>query len=302
MHLAIVGLGKMGANMARRLSINSHTVVGYNRSKEIIDQLSGENIIIPAYSIGEVVNKLSKPRIIWLMVPAGDATEDNLIKIADLLSEGDIIIDGANSNFNDTVRRAKYLSDKNINFVDVGVSGGIWGLQEGYSLMIGGEKNVVDHLEPILSSLAPGKDKGWGHVGPNGAGHFVKMVHNGIEYGMMESYAEGFELLKEVKNFDLDLHKISKIWEDGSVVRSWLLELISRALEEDQSLTNIKDWVADSGEGRWTVIESINNDVPTPVIAFSLFRRFYSRQDESYSAKLLAAMRNQFGGHEVKEK
>ena len=302
MRLAIVGLGKMGANMARRLSNNSHEVVGYNRSKGVIEDMAAEKVIIPAFTMNEVIEQLPSPRIVWLMVPSGDATETNLIQFADLLSPGDILIDGANSNFNDTVRRSKYLQEKNINFVDVGVSGGIWGLKEGYSLMIGGEKSVVEKLTPLFEALAPEKNKGWGHVGLHGAGHFVKMVHNGIEYGMMEAYAEGYELLKEEKNYNLDLEQITQIWKYGSVVRSWLLELIGDALTEDQTLENLESWVADSGEGRWTVIESINNDVPTPVITFALFRRFYSRQKDSYSGKLLAAMRNQFGGHAVKQK
>ena len=302
MRLAIVGLGKMGANMARRLSADGHEVVGHNRSKEIVKVLAKENVIIPTSTLDELIDKLEQPRIIWLMVPAGDATEDNIKRVAEKLSSGDVIIDGANSNFNDTVRRAEYLSSLSINFIDAGVSGGIWGLKEGYSLMIGGKKEVVESLKPIFSSLAPEKEKGWGHVGPHGAGHFVKMVHNGIEYGMMEAYAEGYELLKEVKQYELDLEQITQIWRYGSVVRSWLLDLIGDALTEDQQLESIAGWVADSGEGRWTVIESIKNDVPSPVIAFSLFRRFYSRQEDAYSAKLLAAMRNQFGGHAVKSK
>jgi 6-phosphogluconate dehydrogenase len=221
-------------------------------------------------------------------------------KLMGLLSPGDIIIDGGNSNFKDTMRRAESVKSQGFHYVDVGTSGGIWGITEGYSMMVGGEKEAVVQLRPLLETLAPGADKGWGHVGPSGSGHFVKMVHNGIEYGMMQAYAEGFEIMKARKDFGLDLYQISEIWRYGSVVRSWLLDLTANALKEDQELADIKGWVADSGEGRWTVFESIDQDVPAPVITMSLLMRFISRQDESYAAKLLASMRNQFGGHAVK--
>ena len=300
MKLGIIGLGKMGANIARRLHHGGHTVVGYNRSPQITKELAKEIDLTPAYSLDEVVDQLERPRHIWVMVPAGEATEKTIQDLADLLAPDDVIIDGGNSNFNDTKRRAEFLRERSIHMLDIGTSGGIWGLKEGYSMMIGGEREIVNRLRPVISTLAPSPELGWGHVGPNGAGHFVKMVHNGIEYGMMESYAEGFELLHAKQDFSLDLHQIAEIWRYGSVVRSWLLDLTSDALKNDANLSDIRDWVADSGEGRWTVFEAINNDVPAPVIALALFRRFASRQDESYAAKLLAAMRNQFGGHAVK--
>ena len=234
------------------------------------------------------------------MLPAGDPTGDTVEALADLFEAGDIIIDGGNSNYKDTMRRAAALAERNRHLVDVGTSGGIWGLTEGYSMMVGGATEAVDHIRPALETLAPGPDMGWGHVGPSGAGHHVKMVHNGIEYGLMQAYAEGFEILKEKEEFDLDLHQVAEIWRHGSVVRSWLLDLIARALEEDADLAGIDDWVADSGEGRWTVAEAIELDVPAPVITLALLMRLASRQEESYSAKLLAAMRAQFGGHAVR--
>jgi 6-phosphogluconate dehydrogenase len=300
MKLGIIGLGKMGANIARRLHNGGHKVVGYNRSPKITQELASEIDLMPAFSLDEVVDQLEMPRYVWVMVPAGDATENTIRQLSDLLSPDDVIIDGGNSYFNDTKRRAEFLRERSIHMLDIGTSGGIWGLKEGYSMMIGGEREVVNRLRPIISTLAPGPELGWGHVGPNGSGHFVKMVHNGIEYGMMEAYAEGFEILHAKQDFSLDLHQIAEIWRYGSVVRSWLLDLTSAALINDAELSDIRDWVADSGEGRWTVFEAINNDVPAPVIALSLFRRFASRQEESYAAKLLAAMRNQFGGHAVK--
>jgi 6-phosphogluconate dehydrogenase len=236
------------------------------------------------------------------MVPAGDPTETVINNLAGLLEPGDLIIDGGNSNYKETIRRANVLQEKEIRFVDVGTSGGIWGLAEGYSMMVGGPPEDVKQIRPALETLAPGTDKGWGHVGPNGAGHFVKMVHNGIEYGLMQAYAEGFEILRAKSEFGLDLHQIAEVWRFGSVVRSWLLDLTAAALEDDPELSDIKGWVADSGEGRWTVFDSIDLDVPAPVITLALQMRFISRQDESYAAKILAAMRNQFGGHAVKRK
>lgn len=234
------------------------------------------------------------------MVPAGKPTESTIETLSGLLSEGDIIIDGGNSNYKDTMRRGESLADAGIHFVDVGTSGGVWGLAEGYSMMVGGDAKAVAQIQPILETLAPGPELGWGHVGPGGAGHFVKMVHNGIEYGLMQAYAEGFEIMHAKEDFGLDMHQIAEIWRYGSVVRSWLLDLTANALSDDQDLSDIKGWVADSGEGRWTVFESIDLDVPAPVITMALQARFVSRQDESYGAKLLAAMRNQFGGHAVK--
>jgi 6-phosphogluconate dehydrogenase len=301
MDIAMVGLGRMGGNMARRLLKGGHRVVGYNRSPEATDEIAAEAGLVPARSLGEVVALLSLPRAVWVMVPAGDATERAIEELTGLLSEGDIIIDGGNTFYKDDIRRAGMLAARGIDYVDSGTSGGIWGLTEGYSLMIGGAVDVVEHLRPVFETLAPAADKGWGHVGPHGSGHFVKMVHNGIEYGMMQAFAEGFEIMKAKKEFGLDLAKIAHIWQDGSVVRSWLLDLAANALDKDQELSGIAGWVADSGEGRWTVFESIDLDVPAPVITASLQARFVSRHEDNYAAKLLAAMRNEFGGHAVKK-
>ena len=300
MDLAMVGLGKMGMNMATRLARGGHRVVGYARTDATVKEairLGAEG----AYTLEEVVSKLTAPRIIWLMIPAGQVTHDTVQDLSTLLHEGDIVIDGGNSNYKDSVLHAEMLEPKGIEFVDCGTSGGIWGLTEGYSLMIGGKPEVVEKLRPVFETLAPGPDKGWGHVGPHGAGHYVKMVHNGIEYGMMQAFAEGFSILKAKKEFGMDLAQISHIWQHGSVVRSWLLDLAARALDEDTELTDIKPWVADSGEGRWTVFESIDLDVPAPVITLSLQMRFASRDEENYTARMLAALRNQFGGHAIKK-
>ncbi|MBI1792758.1 MAG: decarboxylating 6-phosphogluconate dehydrogenase [Chloroflexi bacterium] len=300
MELAMIGLGKMGLNMATRLVRGGHRVVGFARSEESI-QDAIENGAQGAHSLEEVVKLLKAPRTVWVMVPSGQATDETIEKLSALLSKGDVVIDGGNSNYKDTIRRAALLESKGIDFLDSGTSGGVWGLSEGYSLMIGGEAEVVEKMRPIFETLAPGKDQGWGHVGPHGAGHFVKMIHNGIEYGMMQAFAEGFNIMKAKKEFGLDLAKISEIWRYGSVVRSWLLDLTARALKEDPSLTNIEPWVADSGEGRWTVAEAIDHDVPAPIITLALQMRFVSRDRENYAARLLAAMRNQFGGHAVKK-
>ena len=300
MELAIVGLGKMGLNMATRLARGGHRVIGFARTDATVQEaikLGAEG----AHTLEEAVNKLSAPRIVWLMIPAGKVTHDAVEQLSMLLSAGDIVIDGGNSNYKDSVLHATMLEPKGIEFVDCGTSGGIWGLTEGYSLMIGGQPQVVETLRPIFETLAPGPDKGWGHVGPHGAGHYVKMVHNGIEYGMMQAFAEGFSILKAKKEFAMDLAQISHIWQHGSVVRSWLLDLAARALDEDTELTEIKPWVADSGEGRWTVFESIDLDVPAPVITLSLQMRFASRDAENYTARMLAALRNQFGGHAIKK-
>lgn len=300
MRLAIIGLGRMGLNMSRRLLQGGHEVAVYNRSPEPVKEAVSAGGI-PLASLAQVMETLTPPRVVWLMLPAGEITENHLNTFAEMLSPGDVLIDGGNSNFNDTQRRAKMLEPKGLHFVDVGTSGGIWGLTEGYSLMVGGSAEAVALLRPALETLAPAPDKGWGHVGPSGAGHYVKMVHNGIEYGMMQAFAEGFEVMKARKDMGLDLHQIGQIWQQGSVVRSWLLDLTVNALQDDPNLTDIKGWVADSGEGRWTVIEAMNQDVPAPVITLALQMRFVSRQEERYAAKLLAAMRNQFGGHAIKK-
>jgi 6-phosphogluconate dehydrogenase len=299
--IGIVGLGKMGANMARRLSRGDHRVVGLNRTPDITYQLEEEEAnFVPVESLPELVAKLNPPRVSWSMVPAGDPTEEVLVSLMDSLEPRDIIVDGGNSNYKDTLRRTEMMRERGLHFVDVGVSGGIWGVTEGYGMMVGGEEEVVEFLSPLLETLAPAPDRGWGRVGPNGAGHFVKMVHNGIEYGIMQAYAEGFEILKAKTEFDLDLHNVAQIWRFGTVIRSWLLDLTARALAEDQELADIKGWIADSGEGRWTVFEAVDLDVPAPVITLALQTRFASRQEESYAAKLLAALRNQFGGHAVR--
>ncbi|WP_420640790.1 phosphogluconate dehydrogenase (NAD(+)-dependent, decarboxylating) [Candidatus Leptofilum sp.] len=299
MKLAMIGLGKMGGNMARRLIGDGHDVVGYNLHSAVTDSLADEVGLIPTYSLAEAVGKLTAPRVAWVMVPAGKPTESVISELGTLLSEGDLVVDGGNSNYKETMRRGNELAEKGIDFIDVGTSGGVWGLKEGYSMMVGGSETAVATLTPALKTLAPGTDKGWGHVGPSGAGHFVKMVHNGIEYGLMQAYAEGFEIMKAKEDFGLDLHQISEIWRFGSVVRSWLLDLTAIALSEDANLSDIKGYVPDSGEGRWTVQEAIDLDIPAPIITHSLFARFVSRQEESFGAKMLAAMRNQFGGHAV---
>jgi len=301
MQIGMIGLGKMGMNMAQRLIRGGHRVVGNARSEETIQEAEAIGVV-GAHSVEELVGLLSTPRVVWVMVPAGDATESVIDSLIPLLSRDDIIIDGGNSNYKDSVRRAAELADYGLHFVDAGTSGGIWGLSEGYSLMVGGEAQVVDFLRPIFETLAPAPDQGWGRVGPAGAGHFTKMVHNGIEYGMMQSFAEGFEILKAKQEFALDLPQISRIWQRGSVVRSWLLDLIVNVMAEDPSLEDIEAYVADSGEGRWTVFEAIDLDLSAPVITAALQRRIRSRQQEPYADKLVAAMRNQFGGHAVKKK
>jgi 6-phosphogluconate dehydrogenase len=300
MRLAILGLGRMGANMARRLHAGGHEVVVYNRTEQVSRDLAAEAPgIQPAFSLEDVVRALQPPRVLWTMFPAGEVTEKMILQLADLASKGDVFIDGGNANFNDSLRRANVLSEKGFHFIDAGVSGGIWGLKEGYSLMLGGEEDVIASIRPIFETLAPGKDLGWGRVGPHGAGHFTKMVHNGIEYGMMEALAEGFDIMRGRKDMNLDLHQVARVWQNGSVVRSWLLDLAERALAEDPELKNIGDWVDDSGEGRWTVQAAIDEDVPAPVITLSLFQRFISRREESFAGKMLAALRNQFGGHAI---
>jgi 6-phosphogluconate dehydrogenase len=286
MKLGIVGLGRMGANMAERLRKDGHTVETYARTAP--DRTAG--------SLVELASMLDQPRVVWLMIPAGAPTENAFQTLLPLLEDGDILVDGGNSNFRDSQRRAAEAKAKGVYFLDTGVSGGVWGLKEGYCVMVGGEPEAFAAAEPIFKSLAP-KD-GYAHVGASGAGHFVKMVHNGIEYGLMQAYGEGFEIMR-ASEFGIDLHEVAGIWRYGSVVRSWLLDLLVLALKEDPDLAKIKGYVEDSGEGRWTVFEAINESVPAPVITLSLLARFASRQDESFSAKVNAALRNQFGGHAV---
>lgn len=299
MDIAMIGLGKMGANMTRRLLRGGHSVVASDLNAEAVAAAVAAGAQ-GAASLDEVITLLAPPRAVWIMVPAGAPTENIVTALATRLSPGDALIDGGNSNYQDSQRRAAMLAGHGIHFIDVGTSGGVWGLTEGYSLMVGGAAEAVARLRPIFETLAPAPETGWGHVGPSGAGHFVKMVHNGIEYGLMQAYAEGFEILRAKESLALDVHQIAEIWRFGSVVRSWLLDLTARALADDPTLSAIAGWVPDSGEGRWTVAEAIDLDVPAPIITLALQMRFVSRQDESYAARLLAAMRQQFGGHAVK--
>lgn len=297
MELGMIGLGRMGANMAERLVRGGHRVISYDRSAEAIQRVVDKGGI-GARSLADFVKQLASPRAIWLMVPSGDPVDQTIEQLLPSLTNGDILIDGGNSSYKDSIRRADKLKAQGMHFVDAGTSGGIWGLENGYCMMIGGDKNIVERLAPIFTTLAP--EGGYLHVGPSGAGHFVKMIHNGIEYGMLQAYGEGFELLK-ASQFDLDLAKISRLWNQGSVVRSWLLELAESAFTKDPRLSSIKGYVEDSGEGRWTVEEAIDKNVPAPVLMLSLFARFASRQDDSFSAKFVAALRNEFGGHAVRK-
>jgi 6-phosphogluconate dehydrogenase len=298
MEIGLYGLGRMGANMVRRLvRSGEHRVVAGNRSSGPVGEVVSEGAE-GAYSMEEMVEKLAPPRAIWSMVPAGDPTEQTLLGFAELMDEGDILIDGGNSYFRDSVRRAALLREKGLRFLDAGTSGGIWGLEVGYCLMVGGDSDAYEHVEPALKTLAP--PNGYAYLGDAGAGHFTKMVHNGIEYGLLQAYAEGFEILQK-SGYDLDLRAISSLWNQGSVVRSWLLELAERAFERDANLDGIRGYVEDSGEGRWTVMEAINENVPAAVIAGSLFARFTSRQDDSFAMKVIAALRGEFGGHAVQE-
>ncbi|MGI8706853.1 MAG: phosphogluconate dehydrogenase (NAD(+)-dependent, decarboxylating) [Actinomycetota bacterium] len=296
MKIGMVGLGKMGANMTRRLLRHHHEVVVYDVNQKAVEGMATEGAI-GAASLGDLVSQLEGPRAIWIMVPAGDVTDRTVAELGELLESGDTLVDGGNSRYTDSMARAQALAPKEVSFLDAGTSGGVWGLEEGYCLMLGGEKGAIERLEPIFAALAP--EKGFAHVGPSGAGHFTKMVHNGVEYGLMQAYGEGFELLQS-SPFDLDLGQVAEVWRHGSVVRSWLLDLAARALKEDPGLQRVEGWVEDSGEGRWTLETAIDNAVPIPVIAQALFARFASRQDESFSAKMLAALRNQFGGHSVR--
>lgn len=296
----MIGLGRMGANMAQRLMRGGHKVVGYDPAAAARALLE-KNGAQTAASLAEMVAKLKAPRAVWLMVPAGEITDSTITNLVPLLAAGDTIIDGGNSNYRDTQRRAAMVAQRKIQYVDSGTSGGVWGLAEGYSLMIGGDEAVVERLRPIFETLAPAKDQGWGRVGPVGSGHYTKMVHNGIEYGMMQAYAEGFSILQHKDEFKLDLHQVAEIWRYGSVVRSWLLDLTAIALDKNPTLAGIAPYVADSGEGRWTVADAIELGVSAPVITLSLLERLRSRDNDSFTDKLLAAMRNQFGGHEIKK-
>jgi 6-phosphogluconate dehydrogenase len=300
MEIAMIGLGRMGANMAQRLMRGGHKVVGYDPA-ETARALLEKNGAQTAASLEQMVAKLKAPRVVWLMVPAGAITDSTITNLVPLLAAGDTIIDGGNSNYRDTQRRAAAVAARKIQYVDSGTSGGVWGLAEGYSLMIGGDEAVVERLRPIFETLAPAKDQGWGRVGPVGSGHYTKMVHNGIEYGLMQAYAEGFSILQHKDEFKLDLHQVAEIWRYGSVVRSWLLDLTAIALDKNPTLAGIAPYVADSGEGRWTVADAIELGVSAPVITLSLLERLRSRDNDSFTDKLLAAMRNQFGGHEIKK-
>jgi 6-phosphogluconate dehydrogenase len=303
MKIAMIGLGKMGGNMTTRLLRSGIEVVGYDRSVEVVTNLVKNEGMTAATSVPDAVSKLGdndEKRIIWLMLPSGAPTEIQIQDLAPMLSKGDIIIDGGNSNYKDSQRRGAWLAERGIGFMDAGTSGGIWGLENGYCLMVGANTDVAKTMEPILIALAPSKDNGWAHVGPIGAGHFTKMIHNGIEYGMMQAMAEGLDLIKGKEEFKLDLAQITELWRHGSVVRSWLLDLTADALKEDQDLTAVAPYVADSGEGRWTVMESVEQGVAAPVLTLALQARFRSQDATGYSYKLLSMMRNGFGGHFVK--
>ncbi|HEY0969344.1 MAG TPA: decarboxylating 6-phosphogluconate dehydrogenase [Gemmatimonadales bacterium] len=300
MRLGMIGLGKMGGNMTRRLLRAGHEVVGWDRDAGAVSELAGEGALA-ATDLADVVRQLGgdgAPRVAWMMVPAGQPVDDTIDELAGLLGPGDVIIDGGNSNYRDTLRRAERLAERSLHYIDAGTSGGIWGLDVGYCLMVGGPREAVALVEPVFRALAP--EDGYAHVGPVGSGHFTKMVHNGIEYGLMQAYAEGYEILARSERFELDLHQIARLWNHGSVVRSWLNELAERAFAGSPALEGVADWVADSGEGRWTVQEAIDLDVPAPVITLSLLARLRSRQEESFSAKVVAALRHEFGGHGVR--
>jgi 6-phosphogluconate dehydrogenase len=298
MELGMIGLGRMGANMSRRLTAAGHRIVVYDRDKSAVSTMVAGGAA-GADSLTALAGQLRTPRAVWIMVPSGDPVDETIASLSGSLSKGDILIDGGNSNYNDSIRRAAAARQRGLDFLDVGTSGGIWGLKEGYSLMIGGTGESVERLRPIFESLAPAPDRGWAHMGPAGAGHFAKMVHNGIEYGMMQSFAEGFALLEKKKEFGFDLAKVAETWRHGSVVRSWLLDLTADALRENPTLQGIGPQVADSGEGRWMVAEAIASDVPCPVITLSLLERIRSRVSDSFGNRMLAIMRNKFGGHAI---
>ena len=300
MELGIIGLGRMGFNMAERLRLAGHKVVGFDFNKDAVAKLTAAGSV-GVNSLEDLVKNLSAPRAVWIMVPAGDPVDQTIANLEKLMTKGDTFIDGGNSNYKDSQRRHAEAAAKGFEFVDVGTSGGVWGLKEGYSMMIGGDRGPVDRLAPIFQALAPAPDKGWGRVGPAGAGHFVKMIHNGIEYGMMQAYAEGFSIMKAKSELNLDLPQISEIWRYGSVIRSWLLDLIADALAANPTLEGLEAWVADSGEGRWTVMEAIDLNVSAPVITESLIRRLRSREENNFTDRMIAIMRNEFGGHAVKK-
>ena len=300
MQLGLIGLGKMGGNMAERLRLGGHQVVGFDFNAEAVARLAASGNV-GASTLEELAEKLEGRKAIWIMVPQGKPVDDTIARLSPHLNPGDILIDGGNSNYKDTMRRHEEIGARGFEFVDVGTSGGIWGLKEGYSMMIGGDKDPVEYLRPIFQTLAPAPDQGWGHVGPGGAGHFVKMIHNGIEYGMMQAYAEGFTIMETKKDLGLDLRQISQIWRFGSVVRSWLLDLAADALAKNPWLDGLEAFVEDSGEGRWTVIEAIDLNVSAPVITASLMRRIRSREENNFTDRMLAVMRNEFGGHAVKK-
>jgi len=300
MQLGLIGLGKMGGNMAERLKLGGHHVVGFDFNADAVARLTaGGNLGVS--TLDALVQNLKGRKAIWIMVPQGDPVDQTIAKLEPLLSPGDILIDGGNSNYKDTMRRHKEVTAKGFHFVDVGTSGGVWGLKEGYSMMVGGLKEPVEYLRPIFETLAPAANKGWGHVGPGGAGHFVKMVHNGIEYGLMQAYAEGFTVLEKKEEFGLNLPQIADIWRYGSVVRSWLLDLTADALAGNPTLDGLQAYVVDSGEGRWTVFEAIDLNVSAPVITESVIRRIRSREENNFTDRMLAIMRKEFGGHAVKE-
>ena len=302
MKLAMIGLGKMGGNMASRLLRKGFEVVGYDRSADAVNQLAAKEGLTGAKSVEDAVKKLGDgQRILWLMLPSGAPTETQIMELIPMLKKGDIIIDGGNSNYKHSERRGAMLAELGIGFMDCGTSGGIWGLEDGYCLMVGASPEVGKTMEPVLKALAPSDEDGWAHVGPIGSGHFTKMIHNGIEYGMMQAMAEGLDLLKGKEEFDLDLAQITELWRHGSVVRSWLLDLTAEALKHDQDLGDVAPYVADSGEGRWTVVEAVEQGVAAPVLSIALQMRFASQDDDGYSYKLLSMMRNAFGGHMVKK-
>ena len=302
MELGIIGLGRMGGNMARRLRRQGFAVAAYNRDIAVTQTLARETGIVAAESLPKLVQRLAPPRTLWLMLPAGDVTQQHIDALVPLLSSGDIVVDGANAYYKDSMRRATQLAQRGLQFIDAGVSGGVWGLENGYALMVGGEAQAVKRIEPVLKALAPAPNHGWMHCGPSGSGHFVKMVHNGIEYGMMQSYAEGLALLKAREDFKLDLAAVTETWRHGSVVRSWLLDLTAEFLAKDSTLKDIEPYVADSGEGRWTAIEAVEQGVPAPVMTLSLMMRVATQGKFDYAARLLAMMRKGFGGHAVKSK
>jgi len=300
MELGLIGLGKMGANMAERLRLAGHKVVGFDFNADAVAKLTAAGSV-GVSSLEDLVANLSAPRAIWIMVPQGDPVDQTIAKLLPLMSPGDTFIDGGNSNYRDSQKRFAALKEKGFHFVDVGTSGGIWGLSEGYSMMVGGDKDAVDALNPIFEALAPSPTEGWGHVGPSGSGHFVKMIHNGIEYGLMQAYAEGFSILKAKKELNIDLEQCANIWQKGSVVRSWLLDLTADALKKNPELEGMEAYVSDSGEGRWTVFEAIDLNVSAPVITESLIRRLRSREENNFTDRMLSVMRNEFGGHAIKK-